>query len=317
MVRANPTEIVDERHVFVAGLARAGSTVLLRRLHSTGCYRSLTFRDMPFVLAPNVWRRLSVISPRNIDRVERAHGDNLFIDYDSPESLDEVFWRIFSGKEYILDDRLKPHKPVEVLLRKYVRYVNAILFAQEEQGRRRYLSKNNNNILRLDGIHQAFPNALILVPFREPLQHAYSLLRQHVRFSEMQSQDKFILAYMTWLGHHEFGLGHRPFGFSAAEICGYPLETLDYWLHLWCEVYSWLADSIPVGASFVCYEDLCNCLETWRRLTELADIPAEGGYGETLKLAQRPIVGSFDGELVQRATAIYARLVTHARNELS
>ena len=58
MVDADPKEIVGERHVFVSGLARAGTTILMRRFHATGAYRSLTYRDMPFVLAPNLWRKL-------------------------------------------------------------------------------------------------------------------------------------------------------------------------------------------------------------------------------------------------------------------
>ena len=112
-------------------------------------------------------------------------------------------------------DRLQPHAPGEELVDKYVRYVNAVLSAHDPR-LDRYLSKNNNNILRLGIIHRAFPNALILIPFRAPLQHAHSLLRQHLRFSELQAKREFVLSYMTWLGHHEFGLDHRPFKFEGA-----------------------------------------------------------------------------------------------------
>ena len=164
-VQADPAEIVLQRHVFVSGLARAGTTVLMRRFHATGQYRSLTYRDMPFVLAPNLWRRLSQSSRREVERSERAHGDNLLVDADSPESLDEVFWRIFAGDEYLESDRLKPHAPGGELVEKYVRYVNAILSAHDPR-LDRYLSKNNNNILRLGTIHRAFPNASALSPFQ-------------------------------------------------------------------------------------------------------------------------------------------------------
>ena len=34
-VQADPSEIVLQRHVFVSGLARAGTTVLMRRFHAT------------------------------------------------------------------------------------------------------------------------------------------------------------------------------------------------------------------------------------------------------------------------------------------
>ena len=91
MVQVDHNELVSKQHVFISGLARAGTTVLMRKFHATGLYRSLTYRDMPFVLAPNLWRRLSLISRREIENAERAHGDNLFVNIDSPESLDEVF----------------------------------------------------------------------------------------------------------------------------------------------------------------------------------------------------------------------------------
>ncbi len=207
----------------------------------------------------------------NIASSERAHGDDLMVDADSPESLDEVFWRIFAGDEYLEKDRLKPHEPDAEVVGMYVRYVNAILSAQDTQ-LDRYLCKNNNNVLRLGTIHAAFPKALILIPFREPLQHANSLLRQHRRFSELQANDSFTLSYMTWLGHHEFGVDHRPFSFHDAAPYPHRPDSLDYWLQVWSETYSWLEQSKPGSALFVGYEDLCTYPDIWKRLAEHADV---------------------------------------------
>jgi len=315
-VRTDPSDIVSRRHVFVCGLARAGTTLLMRTFHATGHYRSLTYRDMPFVLAPNLWRRMSLVSHRETQRAERAHGDNVLVDVDSPESLDEVFWRIFAGDEYLERNRLKPHSPPEDVVEKYVRYVNAILSADETR-LDRYLSKNNNNILRLGAIHQAFPNALILIPFRQPLQQAQSLYRQHLRFSELQARREFALSYMTWLAHHEFGLDHRPFQFAGDVPCPYPPDTLNHWLHIWCETYDWLERSKPEPALFVCYEDLCLRPQTWMRLAELADIPGAPELGEAFRLSKRALDGGYDPALAVRAAAIHERLVTHARAALA
>ena len=44
--------------VFVTGLARAGTTALMRALHGTGQFASLTYADMPMVMAPNLWAKL-------------------------------------------------------------------------------------------------------------------------------------------------------------------------------------------------------------------------------------------------------------------
>ena len=316
MVQTDPAEIVHQRHVFVAGLARAGTTVLMRQFHATGQYRSLTYRDMPLVLFPNLWRRLSLISRRDIKSAERVHGDNVLVDGDSPESFDEVFWRIFAGEQYISSSWLAPHAPNTELMKKYVHYVNGILSATDLR-LDRYLCKNNNNILRLDAIHQAFPKALILIPFREPRQHAYSLLRQHLHFREMQAQRPFMLTYMTWLGHHEFGLGHRPFRFDDAGRPKHTTNTLNYWLQLWCEAYSWLERSSPKAALFVCYEDLCVRPETWSRLAELADISTVSDCGNQFTLSERLVSNNFDGRLVDYAISIYKGLVARARAQLS
>ena len=303
------------QHVFIAGLARAGTTLLMRRFHASGRFRSLTYRDMPFVLAPNMWGRLSRLSRRDIALAERAHGDSLLVDADSPESFDEVFWRVFAGDEYLGRNELRPHVPKADVVEQFVRYVGAILAADDSK-RGRYLSKNNNNILRLGALCGAFPVALVLIPFREPLQHAHSLWRQHQRFSKIQAEREFTLAYMTWLGHHEFGLDHRPFRFPAGTPAAHATDTVDYWLHLWCETYAWLERSKPAAARFVCYEDLCTRPETWARLARLAGIAASGEGADPLNLSAPKLDVPCDRGLAERAAALYLRLVSQSQSDL-
>lgn len=317
-VSASPEEIVNERHVFVSGLARAGTTVLMRRFHDSGEYRSLTYRDMPFVLAPNLWRKLAPPSKQNMAPVERAHGDRVMVNVDSPESLDEVFWRVFAGTDYIRKTHLRPHRPDPETTWKYVCYVNAILNAQGSRATR-YLSKNNNSVLRLSGIRQAFPSALILIPFRDPLSHAGSLLRQHRNFVATQESDRFVRTYMTWLVHHEFGLDHRPFRFDedgGTTASRFGTDTIDYWLELWCATYAWLDRSAPQDAIFVCYEDLCSGAEVWSRLAEMAGIAAVAEDQDAFRLSNATAETTSRGKLAEQASAIYARLSDRARAAL-
>jgi len=79
------------RPVYVTGLARAGTTILLETLFKTGAFTSLTYRDMPFITAPCLWSRLSGNYRRFSELKERAHGDRLYVNYDSPEAFEEVF----------------------------------------------------------------------------------------------------------------------------------------------------------------------------------------------------------------------------------
>lgn len=311
-----PAGVANERHVFVSGLARAGTTALMRRFHASGAYRSLTYRDMPFVLAPNLWRKLATRSARAAIGEERAHGDGIRVDVDSPESLDEVFWRIFTGPDYIARSHLRPHCPDATTLRKFVDYVGAILVAQDS-GATRYLSKNNNNVLRLAAIREAFPQALILVPFRAPAAQAASLLGQHRQLCRLQREDGFVRSYMTWLVHHEFGLDHRPFRFDgqpAAPVDRPAPEDPDYWLRRWLEAYDWLERMAPADAVFVCYEDLCGDAGVWDRLAALAGLSAEAGAGEPFR-AGGSGTGGAPGEsaLERQATELYARLRARAQ----
>ena len=48
-----------ENHIFITGLARSGTTILLNALHKSNIFASLSYADMPFVLAPNLWSKIS------------------------------------------------------------------------------------------------------------------------------------------------------------------------------------------------------------------------------------------------------------------
>ena len=77
-------ETASVKHVFISGLARAGSTILMRTFYQTGLFRSLTYRDMPFVLMPGLWQQVVKLSRKKGALRQRAHGDGISVDYDSP-----------------------------------------------------------------------------------------------------------------------------------------------------------------------------------------------------------------------------------------
>lgn len=298
-------EVAAAEHVFVTGLARAGTTVMLRHLYRSGVFRSLTYRDMPFVLAPNLWKRFSARWQERQEERLRAHGDRIMVSADSPEALEEVFWRIFTGREYIRRDGLAPYRPDGEVLARFRSYVAAIL-ASGEPGQRRYLSKNNNNILRLSTLRGAFPEALVVIPFRHPASHASSLWRQHKLFSGMQEEAPFVRSYMDWLGHHEFGQGHRPFLIGGGPPPGLSPESPSYWLDLWTRTHEALAGQIHERHLFVCYEDLCRDPAVWEGLTRRL------GLAEPVKpdftISQAASSDEFEPGMLWRAEEIYARL---------
>ncbi|WP_171210016.1 sulfotransferase [Ruegeria sp. HKCCA6948] len=257
-------DISGQPHVFIAGLARAGTTVLLRDLHLTGQFGTLTYSDMPFVLAPNLWSRLRGQSDPGALR-ERAHGDGIQVNAESPEAFDEVYWRVQDGEAYIRPDRLLLHTPSSDVVSGFTDYMALIL---KRRGKTRYLSKNNNNILRLETLTLAYPAAHFLVPIRDPLQHANSLLRQHRRFADC---DAFTADYMDWLGHHEFGRTHRPFVFDTPPD-GDP-NTMDYWLQVWIDAYRHISRISAENLTVVEIEKLATDPSVQRKLAKKLDLP--------------------------------------------
>lgn len=297
-------------HVFVTGLARAGTTILLRELHATGAFGSLAYADMPLVLAPNLWARVSRNMRTGFEPVERAHGDGIAVDLESPEALDEVFWRVVCGKKYIRPDGLLVHRPGP---RAVSRYRDLIRLVLRSTGKSRYLTKGNNNILRLDALAKAMPDCTFLLVVREPLEHARSLLGQHRRF--IGPEDAFRRDYMGWLVHHEFGADQRPFRFPRAPEGD--ARTIDYWLQTWIAVYDALEEVIDTRANILVipYELLCDDPSLWSAICARIGIaPAPRREIGPIRQSEPP---SADPELSARASALHQRYQDRAERWLA
>lgn len=228
------------REVFITGLPRAGTTLLLELLYRTGEFRSFTYRHMPFVLAPRLFGHVSKAGTRR--EIERAHGDGMQVSLDSPEAFEEVLWLTYLRDRIVAERTLEPltigmvSPEFESAFRATIR---KLLAEREGDSGARYLSKNNANISRLGVLSQLFPDSTIIVAFREPAAHTASLMRQHARFSTAHATDKFARRYMAWIGHFEFGLNFRPINFSG-WLDGRAIDrepTADFWLRYWTVAY--------------------------------------------------------------------------------
>jgi hypothetical protein len=303
---------INESPVFVAGLARAGTTILMRSLYQTHEFRSLTYRDMPFVLMPATWRKISSNFQHDMPPRERAHGDSITIDYDSPEAFEEVFWRVFYGKQYIKEAHLVSHTLDKQARNKFRHYVGLILASVQGSEKLRYLSKNNNNLLRLQGIKKSFPESVIIIPFREPVQHALSLFHQHQNFVSIQSKDSFSLKYMNWLGHYEFGLNHKPFVFpnDPSIASGTGRDSIRYWLAQWINAYNYALDHAPAETVFLSYDDLClNPKDTLERLINALNLPYNQAIGNSISQATSHASVDIDEKMLATSQDTYRRLL--------
>lgn len=303
--------------VYVCGLARSGTTMLLHILSEIDTFRSPTYRDMPFVLAPNLWKRITRHAPRQAFATERAHGDGIHVDFDSPEGFEEVFWRTFS-KSMPSTRCLSVEEPTFKTLAAFADYRAIVANPRTEPHStlRRYLSKNNNNLLRLRSL-SADPTATVLLVYRNPVATARSLHHQHQRFCAAQESDRFTRTYMSWLAHHEFGLDHLPFCFAVPEMdTSLTPDDPNYWLDYWNAVYQHVLTLTNLTLHFVNHDALCA--EPVSTLTAIFSVL--GVQADTATLAQRittPKTESDDGfrpELLQRAAATYQALLDSSNN---
>ena len=300
----------SRKPVFVMGLARSGTTTLLRLLHETNSFESITYRDVPFVLMPTIWRNLCQYFHLQMDPKERAHGDSILVDFDSPESFEDVFWRTFSDEPYIKNNAIYAYQPSLESIEKFRYYMG--LVGNKLGSKKRYLSKNNNNLLRLKPLSDAFPDGKFLVMWRNPLQTASSLYKMHCRFSDAQKADPFVLDYMNLIGHYEFGLGHKSFYFKEAFQSEFKSSEPSYWLAYWIYVHSFLLNSEwDKNIYLINYEDICtHSKDRLKMLFKNLEIDLESNpFASQLKLSMTQDLPDFNKELVRLALKIEALLL--------
>ncbi|WP_282163167.1 sulfotransferase [Ulvibacterium marinum] len=289
-------------YVFVTGLARSGTTAVMNKIFGTGEYASLQYANMPFILSPNLWKRKSKIKSH-----ERAHKDGIIIDGNSPEEFDEYFWKAFLKDSYIKKNGLEIHDVDNQLLNRYLAFISLICLAK---GKDKYVSKNNNNILRLEALKKINHSKVIML-FRDPLSHASSLMKLDKSFSEDQLEDSFSLEYFNYLGHHEFGLNHKPFLLTKDfEVLRqrFDKKKLDYWLAIWLNYYSYVLSNNIEYDLLVCFEDLINHPEVvYGHITNLIDSESILEPGKKHKPSTYMEL-SCDKDLLAQCTKVYDQL---------
>jgi hypothetical protein len=312
------------RPLFITGLPRSGTTMLLNLLDEAPEFATHRYRDMPFVICPMFWSRLASRFRREDHPRERAHGDGVMVSLDSPEAFEEMIWRHFWPRHYT-PDRVLPwaHCNDQAFLTFFRNHMRKIIGVRSDgaaEAPTRYLSKNNGNIARASAITEAMGDATVVVPFREPIQHAMSLWRQHTRFTEVHRQDTFARDFMAGIGHYDFGANLRPIDFNGwtqsatPQSPGDPLG-LSFWLRYWIATYEDMLGRVSDRLMLVSYDDVCRePAAQLRRLGEavgVKDVEALCGQASKLRDAPRREVdtSSLDQGELTRARELYRALI--------
>jgi hypothetical protein len=246
-----------ERPIFVTSLPRAGTTLLLNILSACPGLASHTYRDMPFLLCPLFWNRVSRGFHREGTARERMHGDGMLVDVDSVEAFEDILWRQFWPDKYRAEG-ITPwtNEDRDIAFETFFRnHMRKIILLRHGSGGR-YLSKCNGNVLRLPLLRRIFPDSLLIVPFRNPGDHAASLLRQHRNFLDIHARDAFTRRYMKSIGHLEFGANFSPMLFP--HVPAPAPDTLSYWVSLWSAAFSHLLSQEDTDIQFFDYDRFCR-----------------------------------------------------------
>ena len=313
------TACQTEKPVFITALPRAGTTLLLECCASSPEFAAHCYRDMPFVMVPYLWNRFSQTFQRTIAAAERAHGDGMQISPDSPEALEEVVWKTFWQSHYHRD-RLIPwdYEKNEEFKLFFDSHLRKIIALRRPNSPRlaRYISKNNANIARIKILRQLYPNATIVIPFRDPLHHAASLLQQHLNFLQLHQSDRFASEYMKAIGHYDFGQNLRPIDFDSWYDQRHSRDTksFTFWLEYWVASYKHLLNNYAEQVIFFDYDELCrNPQQGLQNLAEAVASKNPKALITAKSQIRQPRSKEIDQSclptlLIQRADSIYADL---------
>ena len=267
--------------VFIAGVPRSGTTILVEILSRHPALTAHRYEDFPNVYTP-YWRNWLAdrLPGRDSRPVERAHKDRVMITRHSPEAVEEAIWMNFfdhlhdPARSQVLDAAVS-NPPFERFYREHISKLTAA------RGSKRYLAKGNYNATRLGYLACLFPDARFIVPWRDPVAQVASLVKQDRLFTRMSSEDPRVPVQLARSGHFEFGPAKRavnvgdPARAEAIERDWAGGNAASGWARYWSEVYGHVLDAIeddrPLRESvlLVDYRQLCERAEP--SLTALRD----------------------------------------------
>jgi hypothetical protein len=262
-------KIQINKPVYVSGLARSGSTILLELLNEIPDIASHCYKDFPPVYTPYAWNKLlGHMATSTAKPAERAHKDGIMVTLDSPEAMEEPLWMNFfpHAHDPSTSNVITADSYDNGFAEFYTAHIKKMLSVRSGD---RYLAKANYQITRLEYLLGLFPDARFVLPVRDPVAHIASIIKQHDLFVRGQAANEQARKHLRRVGHYEFGLDRAPIntGNTAATA-----EIIELWnkgeeilgqARYWTQIYTYLADRLEqnpelrAASKLVVLEDLC------------------------------------------------------------
>ena len=262
-----------EKPIYVSGLARSGSTLLLEILSHYEGIVSHQYKDFPPIYTPFWWNwLLRWMVTKKVKPTERAHRDGILITPDSPEAMEEILWMTFFPTLHdvtannVLDETTSNSEFEQF----YPDHIRKLLLVRKGN---RYLAKGNYNLTRLEYILKLFPDARFIIPIRHPVGHIASLMKQHTLFCQGIQENPQALKHLQRIGHFEFGVDRRPINTGNTLMIKETIELwqtkqdIQAWSRYWSQLYSYIANRLEMNQPLrqatllVRFEELCQSPE--------------------------------------------------------
>jgi len=268
-----------DRPIFITGMARSGTTIILELLSSIPSVATHRYRDFPFVMTPILWQHFTNFFSSEKPPLERPHKDGIMITRESPEAFEEPIWQYFFPHANTAKaiHMIREEDGSKDFAKFFSDHIRKILLIRRGN---RYLSKGNYNVTRIPYLLTLFPDACFVIPVRHPVEHVWSLVRQNGLFQRYSEEDGRVPQYLSAVGHYEFGPQRKPVILQK----GTKQKILDAWSqgkeHVgyaiqWAEIYRFVNELIEDNSPYadrlfiLRYEDICaHPSET---LTKVAD----------------------------------------------
>ena len=270
----NDLDILNiERPIYITGLARSGTTIILEMLHKHPDLASHQYKHFLIPYTPYWIGKIVTMKIIFKKSFQRLHKDGIFVTYESPEALEELFWqKFFKGIHNEENSNIISTNDSNPIFEKfYINHIRKLILSQHAS---RYLAKNNYNITRLEYLLRLFPNSKFLVIIRNPVDQIASLIKQTKLFIELERENPFLKDWLRIIGHHEFGhnqvcinVGYTDLIRKIRKLWRNEKTYVKGWAYYWSSIYDFAAkllnanEELKKATLIVRYDELCETSE--------------------------------------------------------
>jgi len=256
--------------IYITGLARAGTTIILEMLSKHPDLASHRYKYLLMPYIPYWINQVAKAFRMYTEPFERFHKDGIFVTGESPEAVEEIFWqKFFDNVHNENSSNIINGVASNPLFENFYRnHIRKLIITQKGS---RYLAKNNYNVTRLEYLLRLFPSLKFLVIIRNPVNHIASLIKQTKIFTQLGREGPLLSDWLKMVGHHEFGHDQVCINANNTELIQnirrlwINKETyVKGWAYYWVSIYDFIANNLNANKKLkkatliVRYNELCD-----------------------------------------------------------